>query len=44
MKFTEQLLELPLMQGMSRSDLNEVVAQTKIGFLKIALKEVGVFV
>ena len=36
MKFTEQLLELPLMQGMSRSDLNEVVAQTKIGFLKIA--------
>ena len=36
MKITEQLLELPLMQGMSRSDLNEVVAQTKIGFLKIA--------
>lgn len=39
MKFTEQLLELPLMQGMSRTDLDEVVAQTKFGFLKIAQGE-----
>lgn len=32
----EKLLELPLFQGMSRNDLNQVVAHTKFGFLKIA--------
>ena len=36
MKFTEQLLETPLMQGMNRADLDEVVAQTKFGFMKVA--------
>ena len=32
----EKLLELPLFQGMSHNDLNQVVAHTKFGFLKIA--------
>lgn len=36
MKFTDQLLELPLFQGMSRTDINEVVAHTKLGFHKVA--------
>lgn len=32
----EKLLELPLFQGMGHNDLNQVVAHTKFGFLKIA--------
>ncbi len=35
MRFTDQLLELPLLQGMSRSDINEVIAHTKLGFHKV---------
>jgi Cyclic nucleotide-binding domain. len=30
----DKLLELPLFQGMSRNDLNEVIAHTRFGFLK----------
>jgi len=32
----EKLLELPLFQGMGHNDLNQVVAHTKFGFLKLA--------
>ncbi|MBR1462936.1 MAG: Crp/Fnr family transcriptional regulator [Prevotella sp.] len=31
----EKLLELPLFQGMSRNDLNDVVAQTRFGFNRL---------
>lgn len=36
MKFTEQLMELPLFQGMSFADINEVMAHAKLGFHKVA--------
>lgn len=32
----ESLLELPLFQGMSRNDMDEVVSKTKFGFVKFA--------
>lgn len=32
----DSLLELPLFQGMSRNDLDEVVSKTKFGFVKYA--------
>ena len=36
----DKLLELPLFQGMSRNDLNEVIAHTKFGFLKYARNKI----
>ena len=38
----DRLLELPLFQGMSRNDLNQVVAHTKFGFLKFSKNKVVV--
>jgi len=34
LQLLENLLELPLFQGMSRNDLNEVISHTKFSFLK----------
>lgn len=38
----ERLLELPLFQGMSNNDLNQVVAHTKFGFLKFSKNKIVV--